>query len=575
MKILGPAPVLARLLAHHETQGHRVDLRPRSPHHGAWISPDTGLPEAGHTGTALHFARAALLCAAARRELVALDEIRLLGEARAHLAYLLRAQRPSGLIDLRSCNYDSGPDTAFAVQLVCAAVETGRAVPRPSPAWRLLLRDSERFLRRAFPGLLGGGFHTPNHRWVVASALAWSASLLPSLKPGRVLADYLAEGIDIDAEGSFIERSAAIYDAVCGRSLLLLHEHAAWEPALDAARRNLRFNLSLLRADGSIDTSLSRRQDHGLRSVPLNLAPCYLQAAEHSPDDRADFHHAASRLWAASGPAQDKDLFWLAHALLRLGPVNIPARAPETRFRRWFPQKPLWRVRHDDLSASFLGGGTRLATMSCRGAELHALKISQSYFGTGRFIADHMSPRGDGLRMECEARHFPHAPGYQLPLGRPVPMEEWEKSLDARPMRTMPPCRSRLDIAPLADGFAFDYHTLDGLDGVPAQIALDFAPGAIWESAGTALVPAAGQTLFLTAGSARLVYPDCVVEISPGADAHRTWQMRDAEPVSSASIRILIPLLTPLRHRFRLRFFKPGPGSPLRGSSRASRSNNA
>lgn len=31
--------------------------------------------------------------------------------------YLLRAQHPSGLIDLLDCNYDSSPDTGFAVQL--------------------------------------------------------------------------------------------------------------------------------------------------------------------------------------------------------------------------------------------------------------------------------------------------------------------------------------------------------------------------------------------------------------------------------------------------------------------------
>jgi hypothetical protein len=554
---LRPEPVLARLRDHHEEQSRRVDLRPGSPHHGAWISPEMSLPEAGHVGTTLHLARAALLCAAARRRLVALDEPRLLREARAHLAWLLRAQRPSGLIDLRSCNYDSGPDTAFAVQLVCAVVELARGVTRPSPAWRAVLRDAERFLRRAFPGLLGGGFHTPNHRWVVASALAWSAALLPALRPGRVLADYLAEGVDIDDEGSFIERSAAIYDAVCDRSLLLLHEHAGWVPGLDAALRNLRFNLSLLHPDGSIDTSLSHRQDHGLRAVPLNLAPCYLHAAARSPRDRAAFLSAAALLVSASGPTEDKHLFWLAHALFRLGPQRLPAStALPSRFRRWFPQKPLWRVRQDDLSASFLGRGTTLATLRCRDATLHSLKITQSYFGTGRFIADRMRPRGKGLRMECEARHFPHAPGYQLPLGRPVPMEDWAKTLDERPMRAMPPCRSRLDITPLADGFAFDYRTLDGIDGVPAQIALDFAPGAIWESAGTSLVPAAGQTLFLTSGLGRLIYPDCVVEISPGADAHRTWRMRDAEPVGPDSVRILIPLLTPLRHRFRLRFLR-------------------
>jgi hypothetical protein len=556
MPVLHPEAVLARLLAHHEAQSYRTDLRPGSPDCGAWLNPETGIPEAGHTGTTLHFARATLLYTAARKGLIEVDEARLLREARAHIGFILRAQRPSGLLDLRSCNYDSGPDTGFAVQLACAVLELGRTVPRPPAAWREILRLTTQFIRRAFPGLLTGGFHTPNHRWVVASALAQSAALIPGLKTGRVLSDYLAEGIDIDDEGSYIERSAAIYDAVCDRSMLALYQYAAWKPALEAACRNLRFNLFLLNADGSIDTSLSHRQDYGIRSVPLNLASCYLVAALHSRRDRQTFRQAAARLWESSSPVYDKDTFWLAHTLVQLGPQPVPALREETRFHRWYPRKPLWRVRQEDLTASFLGHGTRLATMTCRQAELYSLKISQSYFGTGRFMADRMKPHGRGLRMECDAQHFPHAPGYQLPLGRPVPMETWDSVRSQRPTRIMPPCRSRLDIVPIPDGFQFDYRTLDGLDGVPTQIALDFLPGGVWETAGTSFRPEAGQSIFLTGGTGWLCFENCVVELSPGADAHRSWAMRDAEPASGL-VRILIPLLTPVRHRFRIRFLDP------------------
>jgi hypothetical protein len=127
---------------------------------------------------------------------------------RATLAadYLLRAQRASGLIDLLSTNYDSGPDTGFAVQALGTVLELGRPLAGESATWAGLRSRIEQFVRRAAVGMLrDGGFHMPNHRWVVASALAQAGALLPDLEVVPVIDSYLAEGIDIDAEGAYLE----------------------------------------------------------------------------------------------------------------------------------------------------------------------------------------------------------------------------------------------------------------------------------------------------------------------------------------------------------------------------------
>ena len=73
-----------------------------------------------------------------------------------------------------------------------------------------------------------------------------------------------------------------------------------------------------------------------------------------------------------------------------------------------------------------------------------------------------------------------------------------------RELRHLPPLFSLLEAQEAADGrgrgFDLRYRTLDGLDRVAVQIALDFPPGGIWETADTRTKPVAGQTLFLKQG---------------------------------------------------------------------------
>ncbi len=241
------------------------------PDHGAIHNPDYGCADNKATS---HFITAAVYAMLAQGRLNAELLARLLPAA----DYLIRAQRPSGNIDLLSVNYDSAPDTGFTVQQLCTIFELGRDRLAAEAAGQQLLATLERFIRRAVDGMLLGGFHTPNHRWVMVSALTQAKTLFPDLEITAVVESYLAEGIDIDAEGAFIERSVGVYDAVNNRSLLFIHENWDCPDALPAVQRSLDFDLYLLHADGTAETGLSRRQDYGTREVALGLVACYLHA---------------------------------------------------------------------------------------------------------------------------------------------------------------------------------------------------------------------------------------------------------------------------------------------------------
>jgi len=532
---------------------------PTSPDYGGLVSPEFGMVSgqlaAGFVvGVAYRFLAALRLgdgqrIAAARRLLPA-------GRRAADAA--LRSQRPSGLLDLLSVNYDSSPDTGFTVQQLCTVIELGRSAATDDPEWLALLGQIEHFIRRATPGLMDGGFHTPNHRWVIASALAQAGRLFPDLDVRRTVDAYLAEGIDLDAEGFFIERSIGVYDAVNDRSLLLIAENYGWPGALEAVERNLALDLRLLHADGTAETGLSRRQDYGSREVALGLAPCLLMC--HAARPNPTFVRAAQWLWEQA-PAPAGHLEWLLYALLKHGdPPAHDASLPDD-FALHLPLNGIYRVRRGPLSATFFRDATRLLSLTFGAAELTSIKISATYFGgeCGRFIGDRLEVRDGRVALWSEGRRRPRRPGYELPLGRPVPPEHWTALMAERPLRNLPPLLSLLEAREAADahgrGFDLRYRTLDGLDRVATQIALDFPAGGIWETADTRTKPAAGQVLFLKQGYATMRYGHDVIEIGPGAAGHGMWQMREAEPAPN-HVRVLLTFLTPVDHAWTIRVYR-------------------
>jgi hypothetical protein len=199
-------------------------------------------------------------------------------------------------------------------------------------------------------------------------------------------------------------------------------------------------------------------------------------------------------------------LDWLVYALLKGGdPEPSSANLPEN-FTHYFPHNGLWRVRRGLLSASFFRSATRLLSLTYGQAELSSLKISQTYFGQfiGRFVSDSMALEDNQLTLRSEGQSNPRRPGYELPLGRPVPPEQWTERLQERSIRRLPPATSTLMVQEIDGGFQFHYQTLAGLSGVTAQLALDFPPGGIWETADTRTIPGAGQVIFLKRGAGSL-----------------------------------------------------------------------
>ncbi|SDO76668.1 hypothetical protein SAMN04487981_11358 [Streptomyces sp. cf386] len=247
--------------------------------------------------------------------------------AMTHLRALRAVQTPSGLF-AGGDNVQSPPDSAFTVNDVCDAyVLAADAGPELGEVTAVLAEIAG----AATASLLTGGVHTPNHRWELSAALARLHRSFPDDRLLDRVEEWLAEGVDIDTEGLYSERSAVYASLVTNPSLLLLAEVLGRTDLLDAVERNLATTLDLIRPDGTVETLHSRRQDQKL-SFPLwPYLPHYRLLAIRT--GRGDFARAA-RLAAADG-IDDPDL--LAQTLLtpdlcRALPAPDAEKLPRDRY---------------------------------------------------------------------------------------------------------------------------------------------------------------------------------------------------------------------------------------------------
>jgi hypothetical protein len=246
---------------------------PASPNRGS-VPDQFGLHSAGSASGVVETLAASFVHPRSAFHLSAV----LLEHLRIAAGFLERAQSPQGNIDLLTTNFNSPPDTGFVAHNVATAAAIGRLHGAEEIA--SVLRP---FLVRAGAGMAEGGVHTPNHRWVICSALAQINELYPDARYARRIEEWLGEGIDIDRDGQFTERSTLTYNVVTDRALLVVAAKLKRPELLEPVRENLSSLLYLLHADGEVVTEISRRQDQFTRGNTNGYSAYVFRQALEAP----------------------------------------------------------------------------------------------------------------------------------------------------------------------------------------------------------------------------------------------------------------------------------------------------
>jgi hypothetical protein len=453
---------------------------------------------------------------------------RRLADAAKRCAEALAAMQSESGLFLGGDNVESPPDSGFTINDLGDVLQL---IARSEARSDLATLDA--YLRsiadRATPAMLAGGVHTPNHRWELSAALTRLHRVRPDEMIRARIEQWLAEGVDIDGDGLYSERSANYAVHVSNPSLLVIADALGRPELLDVVERNLTATLGLVHADGSVETVHSRRQDQKTTRFPL--APYALQFRRFAIErGRGDFAWAARRA-LAEGVAEPQTA--LAELLLHPALTQaLPAEeAPALPARTTWGESGLVIDRTARRTLVVYGGSDYRAfrrvrsglasnptflRMTAGPVVLEGLRLSREFFGLGPFRADAMEHSAGGFVLREEL-----TPGYYQPMpaeqrradGQYALAEEGRfaaaMAFDRRPADIVS-MRTRIDVRPTDDGVELVIDT-DGPSSVWA-LELAFREGGSFEG----LAPVADDTAVLREGFGRYRVGDGAIEFGPG-----------------------------------------------------------
>jgi hypothetical protein len=425
--------------------------------------------------------------------------------------FLEHCQSPEGFVDLLSTNFNSPPDTGFVVHNVgTAAANANRYGAKEIVA---ALRP---FLKKAADGLSVGGIHTPNHRWVVSSALAQVNSVYPDPAYTRRINQWLAEGIDIDEDGQYTERSTVTYNTVCDRAFTVLAAKLGRPELLEPVRKNLRAMMYLLHPDGEVVTEVSRRQDQFTRGTMAGYWFPVFYLAMHDKDGQ----------FAALAKLIGEERIPLS---ARLEYPELNGSLPETTplpedYEKVFKAIGLVRVRHGQRDGTIvLGGNNRFLSMRSGGAIVQAVRFASAFFGKGQFGTESWEKEGNGYRL----RQLLEAQYYQ-PLDPPalVTPSTWSSMRARRKQTQLCKLEQSALIEETSNGFALRVESR-GTSGVPLAIEISLREGGTLE--GCRPAPRATDAWLLEKEFATYRVGGRAIRFGPGSAPHWETQLRGAD----------------------------------------------
>lgn len=459
------------------------------------------------------------------------------------LTYLETHQRPDGCLDLNGCNFNSPPDTAFTMNAVLNGWWLLEKYNEPEAAW--LCTPLRRLLEKCAEGIAAGGFHTPNHRWAICANLKHVAQITGREEFIRRADQYLNEGLDINEDGEFSERSAGNYNQVNDDQMIRLFMSTGDVRFLEAAEANLRMMLAYIEPDDSVFTNNSTRQDNG-RKVYLDtyyilflLVGYFLKKKDLAA--YAEYCYST----AMRHGRQPVGVEWLLlyDDLDGYGDDVAPDLSCVTHYEQHFRDSRLVRTRSGNVSCTLMDGKPNCLYFQ-HGAAVMYMVIYENLCDQRNFRSDKVEKIDGGYRMTCRQSSW-----YYLPFEEKPATSDWwamdnphtRKRLNTTIMDTT------VDVIFTDDGVDVTIHT-DGLDQLPLRVEFGFAAGSQLRHQGFLMEGKAGQSLLLADGALEVIAP-CgdVITLSGGFAEHANLhRYGDAYQQSPDHFTVYMTAFTPV-----------------------------
>ena len=486
---------------------------------------------------------------------------------------LLSLQYPDGTLDSGG-NRKSAPDTAFLLESLCPAAKIIKENNFPELEKINKLLDS--FLIKAGEGISTGGVHTPNHRWEVSATLAKLYSLYKDEKYLQRIDEWLEEGIYIDEDGNYPERSRN-YAVVENSSFITLGEILKQPRFFEIVKRNLTESFYYLEDDGELVSLNSRRQD---QYAPISILKAYLEYRFMAIHENDKFLSAVTSKIELLPDFQKSILsrnlpHFMATPLL-LNELPKGEELPQN-YTKFFTVSNLVRIKNGDISASIFGGNDKpliiASGRSCiptfftyrkNTAILDYMRMSTSFFSMGYFRSDGIKKDGNKyiLHEKKEAYYYHPFPKNKLnkdgdyELTESVDGRFWSKmNFGDRPKTTMS-IDSTIRIEEINDGFDLEFE-ITGAENVEVTIELCFTVPGQLEGVSNGNNQ---DDFFLESGSAKYTFGNDSIEVGPGKFEHSSLYNLDGEEYSThfgtlkgKGMHLYITGLVPFKHKLTIK----------------------
>jgi len=467
--------------------------------------------------------------------------------------------RPSGCIDLTGCNFDSAPDTAFAVNELVSAWWLLEKRMCPELEW--LVNPFRALLITLSEGVAAGGFHTPNHRWAISSCLKCVAAITGRTDFSQRADEYLSEGLDINEDGEFAERSAGNYNQVNDDQMIRLYMATKDPGYLEAARRNLNMMYAYIDPDGTVFTNNSTRQDYGARIYPGSYYILFLLTGYFLSDKALAamgeycYRVALYGVGNSVQPPFDRSLLSAVPWLLLIDGLEefskdaVLNEQSLLSYNRFFPASKIARMRNGSLSLTVMEGKPNFLYIQ-NGSLTMYMVIHSHICGFVNFLPQKIEPIENGYRLSAHVEGWYYLPFYPE---KPATSDWWAMdNANTRKRMINVPFDTVVE-ATMNDG-SIDIHVrADGYDEVPLRIEMGFTPCHVRHEC-FVMDGKPGSSLILANGMLEMTGAQGdILTIENGFAEHGSLARRDgAYPESPAHFTAYLTAYSPVDKTFRI-----------------------
>ncbi len=429
------------------------------------------------------------------------------------LDYVERYQHEDGLFDLIRCNFHSAPDTAFIVKRMLPVLHYLKGIQRDE--WQeKIYQKMYGIAKKAAYGLLAGGFHTPNHRWAIASNLMECAEFFAEPKFAQTAQIYLAEGIDCNEDGEFAEKSAGNYNRINNDAMITIGRCTKDAAFFEHAVRNLRMMLTYIEPDGTIFTANSTRQDNGKRVYPKYYYWEYLTMGVER--DIPEFLDFANYIF---GLVEEKQLSApdiLIHYMNRPDLIDFEwegCRRP-VDFERVYSESGIVRVSRGDISYTLMKGKSNFLYFSTHSLDV-AVKIGGCICEHRAFIPETLEKTEDGFLLTQVMKGW-----YYLPFQEDQGTSDWWKmDHTKRDRKWGPDLTIEVRIREVESGVEVNVK-LRGIEEAPFRVELAVLGAGKADGDAFSMYGLAGKQILVKQGNVRLSNRMDAIDIGPAFGAH-------------------------------------------------------